>query len=344
MPISSRRSRKLFKPGDTFGNFTIVSLLGQGGYGDIYLVRAADSDLTFAMKIESFTAEKRGLEIELLFLESLQDSELFPRLINSGRTDTHQFFVMELLGPSLSNTRRQLPNRRYSAATALRLAVFMFECIREFHRHGFVHRDIKPGNFLLRTGFGNPLVLIDFGLSKRFVDPETGQICPVRANPGFQGTAKYASLNAHYNREQSPRDDLISLLFSIVEMVEGKLPWGGEDERGMCRAKMAIPPRVLFRSLPREIALIAEYVGRLKYASTIKYDYIECLLCQGIYRCGTVADGPFDWEALPESAFQEISAVPSLPRARDCARAMPKLAITDEKERDDERCVFCMVA
>jgi serine/threonine protein kinase len=343
--MSSRSHRQLFQPGDLISSYIIVGLLGQGGYGDIYSVRSRDSDTLFAMKIESFTAEKRALDLELVFLEDLQDSALFPRLIESGRTETHQFFVQELLGPSVSNTRRQLPGRHYTPSTVLRLGLFMLECIRDFHRHGFVHRDIKPGNFLLKPRVGNPLVLIDFGLSRRHIDPETGKPYSPRQNAGFYGTLKYSSLNAHRNVEQSPADDLVSLLYSMIEMVDGRLPWSTDQNGFVYQKKMSISPRILFRSLPLEMCDIAEYLKTLTYQSKVNYDYVTCLLCQGLRKTGVQADWPFDWEELPESAMRLISAIPCLPRAVECVGSIPEIGIAEhEQEAENDRCVFCEVA
>jgi serine/threonine protein kinase len=105
-----------------------VRLLGQGGYGDIYCVRRAGSSALLWMKIEAFSATKHGLNTELVFIEEVQYSSLFPRLIESGATDTHHpYVVKELLGPSVSNTRRQLPEHGHTLATALRVSVFMVE-------------------------------------------------------------------------------------------------------------------------------------------------------------------------------------------------------------------------
>jgi serine/threonine protein kinase len=340
----TRKSRKLFEPGDMVASYTIVRLLGQGGYGDIYCVCRSDSSDLFAMKIEAFSAEKRGLDTELMFIEELQDSPLFPRLVESGTTESHRYVVQELLGPSVSNTRRQLPDHRYSLPTALRLSVFMVECIRDFHRHGFVHRDIKPGNFLLRKGGRSPVVLIDFGLSKRFIDPASGRPFPERSKAGFRGTNKYASLNAHRYRDQGPRDDMISWLYSVVELVEGKLPWGQErDAADMQRRKATIADRVLFTHLPHEFLEISYYFNTLGYLTKVNYDYVIGLLGKALRRAAKPVDCPFDWEALGEDEVRELSAI-ELPKALDYARSMPQVECAPEEEEEDEdRCTFCGV-
>jgi serine/threonine protein kinase len=298
------------------------------------------------MKVESRSTDKQALAIELTFLEPLQDSRLFPRLIEYGQTSTHQFFVMELLGPSLSNMRRQLPDRRYTVATVMRLALFMLECLRDFHNHGFVHRDVKPGNFLLNPDGPKPLVLIDFGLSKVFIDPRTQQPCPPSADSGFHGTPKYASINAQACHDQSPRDDLISWLYSIAEMAAGRLPWSlDRDARVIQRKKAAISSRFLFSGLPGEILDVGEYLERLTYFSKVNYDFITCLLGRALMKTGKPGDCPFDWEEFPMETFREISSVERLPCAMQVAAALPLIiSAADEQIDENARCVLCEVA
>jgi predicted Ser/Thr protein kinase len=86
IPQMLQEKRKLFEPGQIVAGYSIVGVFGQGGYGDVYSVKLPDSDQLFAMKVESQTAARRGLECELYCLSKLQSSSFFPRLIAFGRT------------------------------------------------------------------------------------------------------------------------------------------------------------------------------------------------------------------------------------------------------------------
>jgi len=70
------------------------------------------------------------------------------------------------------------------------------------HNRGFLHWDIKSDNFLIGTGENiNRVYAIDFGLSKRYVHPHTGEHISMKKHKGLIGTARFASLNAHLGLE-----------------------------------------------------------------------------------------------------------------------------------------------
>lgn len=89
-----------------------------------------------------------------------------------------------------------------------------------------MHRDIKPENFLMGLGKKSHIVhIIDFGLSKRYRDSKTHQHIQYKENKNLTGTARYASVNAHLGIEQARRDDLESIGYVLVYLVNGSLPW-----------------------------------------------------------------------------------------------------------------------
>lgn len=70
--------------------------------------------------------------------------------------------------------------------------------IEFIHSKNFIHRDVKPDNFLMGLGKkGNLVYVIDFGLAKKYRDARTHQHIPYRENKNLTGTARYASINTH---------------------------------------------------------------------------------------------------------------------------------------------------
>lgn len=76
--------------------------------------------------------------------------------------------------------------------------------------------------------------MLDFGLARQFTTG-TGEVRPPRAAAGFRGTVRYASVNAHKNKEMGRHDDLWSLFYMLVEFVNGQLPWRKiKDKEQVC--------------------------------------------------------------------------------------------------------------
>ncbi len=140
------------------------------------------------------------------------------------------------------------------------------------HAKNFVHRDIKPDNFLVGTGKNSDRVyLIDYGLAKKYRDPRTGLHMPYKDNKSLTGTARYASINTHlgigilridFKRfliEPSRRDDLEAIGYVLIYLLKGTLPWQGlkastkkEKYERIMEKKIATPIETLCQGAPGE--------------------------------------------------------------------------------------------
>lgn len=119
-----------------------------------------------------------------------------------GTVRDYNVMVIELLGPSLEDLFNY-SHREFSLKTTLHLADQMIHRIEYVHSKGFIHRDIKPDNFLMGTGEEiSKVMIIDFGLSKKYRDSRTRSHIPFRDDKSLTGTARYASINAHRGYEQ----------------------------------------------------------------------------------------------------------------------------------------------
>ena len=82
--------------------------------------------------------------------------------------------------------------------TVIIVSLFQISRIEYIHSKNFIHRDVKPDNFLMGLGKkGNLVYIIDFGLAKKYRDARTHQHIPYRENKNLTGTARYASINTH---------------------------------------------------------------------------------------------------------------------------------------------------
>lgn len=84
---------------------------------------------------------------------------------------------------------------------------------------------MKPDNFLIGATKPGMVYLIDFGLSKRYKDPKTGQHIQYRDKKSLTGTARYASCSTHIGIEQARRDDMESIGYILIYFLKGVLPW-----------------------------------------------------------------------------------------------------------------------
>ena len=102
------------------------------------------------------------------------------------------------------------------------LADQMLSRIEFIHQRYFLHRDIKPDNFIIGLGKRQHLIyVIDFGLAKRYRDARSGEHIPYREGKSLTGTARYASLDTHLGKEQGRKDDLEGLGYIMIYFLKG---------------------------------------------------------------------------------------------------------------------------
>lgn len=152
----------------------MVRVIGQGGFEEVYQVKSNDGN-KYAMKMER-KSEKRKivrLNIELAVLKDVGNSKHFTKIMDRGKseTDGFHFTIMELVGKSLRDLKSERSEKVFSSGTRLRVASQCLEAVEEVHKQGYIHRDLKPGNFACGLANRHNLVyILDFGLARRYVN------------------------------------------------------------------------------------------------------------------------------------------------------------------------------
>jgi len=282
--------------------FRLGRKLGEGSFGDVFIGSNIITNEEVAIKLEQKTAKQPQLHIEAKFLKLLNDCIGIPKIKWSGEEGDYNCLVMDLLGPSLENLL-EFCQRRFSLKTTLLLADQIISRIETLHKKNFIHRDIKPDNFLMGTkNKGNMVYIIDFGLIKRYFDPKTNLHSTYKENKSLIGTARYASLNTHLGIEQSRRDDMESIGYMLIYFLKGTLPWQGlqatnrKTKYEMIEEKKAsITISKLTKDLPKEFSTYLNYVRTLRFQDQPDYNYLRKLFRNLFNSTGYIYDYEFDW-------------------------------------------------
>jgi len=279
--------------------------IGSGSFGDIYLGTNMTTGEEVAIKLESVKTKHPQLLYESKIYRILHGGLGIPNVRWYGIEGDYNVMVLDLLGPSLEDLFNYC-GRRFQLKTVLMLADQLLGRLEYVHTKSFIHRDVKPDNFLIGLGKRQSVIhIIDFGLAKKYRDPRSHQHIPYRENKNLTGTARYASINTHIGIEQSRRDDLESLGYVLMYFIRGSLPWQGlkantkkqKYERIMDR-KMSTSTEQLCKGYPTEFRSYFEYCRSLRFEDRPDYAYLKRLFKELFYRKGFQYDNMFDWTVL----------------------------------------------
>jgi beta-lactam-binding protein with PASTA domain/tRNA A-37 threonylcarbamoyl transferase component Bud32 len=203
------------------GRYRIVRKLGAGGMANVYLAEDEDLGRRVAIKILNDRYANDDLFIERFRREAKSAAALsHPNIVSvydRGEAEGTYYIAMEVIeGRSLKElimTRGPLP-----IAQALAYTHEMLEALRFAHRHGIIHRDIKPHNILI----GERLKVTDFGIARAGASQmtEAGSI---------MGTAQYLSPEQARGAPVTASSDLYSVGIVLYEMLTGKVPFSGDS-------------------------------------------------------------------------------------------------------------------
>ncbi|KAL2463137.1 casein kinase I [Forsythia ovata] len=287
------------------GKFKLGRKIGSGSFGELYLGVNIQTGEEVAVKLESAKTKHPQLHYESKLYMLLQGGTGIPHLKWFGVEGEYNAMAIDLLGPSLEDLFNYC-NRKFTLKTVLMLANQLITRVEYMHSRGFLHRDIKPDNFLMGLGRkASQVYVIDYGLAKKYRDLQTHKHIPYRENKNLTGTARYASVNTHLGVEQSRRDDLESLGYVLMYFLRGSLPWQGlkagtkkQKYDKISEKKMLTPVEVLCKSYPSEFISYFHYCRSLRFEDKPDYLYLKRLFQDLFIREGYQLDHVFDWTIL----------------------------------------------
>ena len=285
-------------------NYTIIvnKQLGKGGFGQIYLGRNIKENFQIAIKVEE-NGERSHLQLEYEILKSIQGEKGIPKVYKLRKGNNHNYLVMELLGKNIDKLFSDC-KKKFSNKTIFQIGYQMMQRIEYVHSKGYIHRDIKPGNFVIGKGKNKKIIyLIDFGLAKKYIDSKTNEHIPYKEGKGLTGTARYVSLFTHYGIEQSRRDDIEGIAYNLIYLAKGKLPWQGiraknkkEKHKKIMESKIKITPENLCEGLSREFINLLKYARELEFEEMPDYKNIKNMFKCRVIKNGGNLNWEFDWD------------------------------------------------
>ncbi|KAH9387158.1 casein kinase 1 [Nematocida major] len=308
----ARAEYKLPQPGDIIGGYVLSEKIGQGSFGIVFEGRGVDSTRKLAIKIEMHSENRYSqLENEYNVYMKLGAAEGFPYIECFGQCRFYKYLAMEYLGMSLEDMLA-IRNRMFSVKTVYIIAKRMVDQVQKLHAIGYVHRDLKPDNFLIGRD-PRKIFLIDLGMAKEFV--KHGQHSYNGTGKKLTGTPRYASVNAHKGYDLGRKDDLESIGYIILYLLKGKLPWQGlkESKREKCRIIGEMKSEMKIEEVAKNMPGGKQMVEYFRYVETVKFDtvpdykYLMGLFDSALSAHGLSDDGVFEWEHVFKGYTENIS-------------------------------------
>ena len=177
-----------------------------------------------------------------------------------------------------------------------------------------MHRDIKPDNFAIGLHKNdNTIYILDYGLAKAYRDSLTGEHIPFNDDRRLTGTVRYSSLNTLLGYEQSRRDDLEGLAYTLIYLLKGKLPWqrikasckrDKYDKILHCKSEITIDK--LCQGLPDEINIYMNYCRSLAFEDKPDYANLKKMFNDYLINNNFEKDFKFDWFLTKEQRYNKF--------------------------------------
>ena len=201
--------------------YDLISKIGSGAFGSIYMGKNVRTGEPVAIKVEPLKHETNLLKNEARIYQYLKGGVGIPQVKWFGVDDVNNYMVINLLGESLQHNINTYG--AFSLLESVSIGIQMIERIQYVHECGLIHRDVKPDNFLFGLNEQRDrLYIIDFGFCKKCSPPVT---TPPKRMSSVLGTPNYISISVHDYIEPNKYDDLESILYTILYLFYGKLPW-----------------------------------------------------------------------------------------------------------------------
>jgi len=184
------------------------------------------------------------------------------------------------------------------------VALQILDRLEYIHSKNYIHRDIKPQNFVIGRKDPNIIYIIDFGFSHQYRSSRTGKHIKYKNRRLTIGSLLYLSINGNLGYEQSRRDDLESLGYMLILLATGSLPWLKKENLKInnyleyfkiYNLKKAVSIEKLCEGLPEEFTKYIKYSRSLDFEEDPNYDYLRSLFSSILDKIQEKNDLNFFW-------------------------------------------------
>jgi eukaryotic-like serine/threonine-protein kinase len=260
----SLRKRMKIENGSIINQYKIISAIGKGGMGEVFLAQDTKLDRKVAIKFLNEEFSRDADKLNRFVQEAKAVSALnHPNILivhEIGESADSNYIVTEFIeGRTLRESLS--PKQTISLNQILKIGVQVAEALSAAHSAGIVHRDIKPENIMIRQdGYAK---VLDFGLAKLTEQKPKDEVLSedttkglVKTNPGMvMGTVSYMSPEQARGKETDARTDIWSLGVVLYEMLSGKVPFMGETINHTIVSILEKEP-LLLENIPDELQRI----------------------------------------------------------------------------------------
>ena len=247
--------------------YKLIERIGNGEFGTIFKGENIRTKEAVAVKLETISSDTKMLKREAQIYQYLGKAPGIPQVKWYGSTDEYNYMVLPLRGGSLFKNA-------FSLVDSLLIGRKIVNILQYVHEKGLIHRDVKPENFVFGKD-GESIYIIDFGLCRKYMD-ENNRHIEMKTGKTIIGTPNYVSLNVHNGFEPSRRDDLISVAYIILYLVNGSLPWQLPRENKIIKMqKMSI---LEWSKTPESVIKYLNYCMQLDFDETPDYEYLISIL------------------------------------------------------------------
>lgn len=287
--------------GQKINKYTVLKYINSGSFGDVFEAKNTKTNELVALKIPIKSDDRDGepsLLDESKVYKIISNKEKGIANMKISKWKDKKIIVMDLLGPSLESLLSK--HKKFSMKTIILLAISMLDIMKHIHNYGFLHRDIKPDNFTIGHDDSSKLYCIDFGLAKKYIKNDVH--IPFSDKKKFCGTARYASIAAHQNKEQSRKDDLESIAYILIYMYKGKLSWQGiknkdkkERYKLIGEKKASLTEEELCEGMPKEFLVFLKYVRNLDFDEKPHYTSLKKMFIK-LYESRNYKNDTLEWQ------------------------------------------------